>query len=55
MVHRQTAVCPIYLEFATMIEEIERVVVTRVGQAKSEGRTRRIVSLVVLPDGRRGQ
>ncbi|GAA1018633.1 hypothetical protein Aple_065750 [Acrocarpospora pleiomorpha] len=50
VIYRQAAVCLTDDEFAAMIEEIEQAVVTRVGQAEGEGRTRRIVSLVVLPD-----
>ncbi|GAA0970811.1 helix-turn-helix domain-containing protein [Acrocarpospora macrocephala] len=50
VVYRQAAVYLTDDEFAAMIEEIERAVVTRVGHAPGDGRTRRIVSLVVLPD-----
>jgi hypothetical protein len=33
-----------------MTEEIENAVVSRIGPARGDGRTRRIVSLVVVPD-----
>lgn len=50
VVYRQAAVCLTDDEFAIMIEEIERAVVSRIGPAEGDGRTRRIVSLVVVPD-----
>jgi DNA-binding transcriptional ArsR family regulator len=49
VVYRQAAVWLTDEEFAAMVEEIEHAVVSRVGLAP-EGRTRRIVSLVVVPD-----
>ncbi|MEV6155521.1 helix-turn-helix domain-containing protein [Nonomuraea sp. NPDC052129] len=52
VVYRQAAVWLTDDEFAAMIEEIESAVVTRIGHAEADGRTRRIVSLVVVPDKR---
>jgi DNA-binding transcriptional ArsR family regulator len=50
VVYRQAAVWLTEEEFTAMIEEIENTVVARVGNARDDGRTRRIVSLVVVPD-----
>ncbi|MEU4833597.1 helix-turn-helix domain-containing protein [Streptosporangium sp. NPDC023615] len=50
VVYRQAAVCLTDDEFAVMVEEIERAVLARVSHAEGDGRTRRIVSLVVVPD-----
>ncbi|MER5644860.1 helix-turn-helix domain-containing protein [Streptosporangium sp. NPDC002524] len=50
VVYRQAAVCLTEDEFATMVEEIERAVLSRVSHPEGDGRTRRIVSLVVVPD-----
>lgn len=49
MVYRQAAVWLTDEEFAEVVEEIEHAVVSRVERAR-EGRTRRVVSLVVIPD-----
>ncbi|GLW10166.1 hypothetical protein Misp01_52950 [Microtetraspora sp. NBRC 13810] len=50
VVYRQAAVCLTDDEFTAMIEEIESAVLARVSHAEGDGRTRRIVSLVVVPD-----
>ncbi|MCW2879420.1 MAG: hypothetical protein JWQ95_3520 [Sphaerisporangium sp.] len=50
VVYRQAAVWLTEDEFAAMIEQIESTVLARVGHAEDDGRTRRIVSLVVVPD-----
>ncbi|GLW09900.1 hypothetical protein Misp01_50290 [Microtetraspora sp. NBRC 13810] len=50
VVYRQAAVCLTDDEFMEMIGEIERAVVTRTGDDEANGRTRRVVSLVALPD-----
>jgi DNA-binding transcriptional ArsR family regulator len=50
VVYRQAAVWLTDEEFAVMTEEIERAVVSRIGPTAGDGRTRRIVSLVVVPD-----
>jgi DNA-binding transcriptional ArsR family regulator len=50
VVYRQAAVCLTDEEFAVLLEEVQAAVVARVGNAKSEDRTRRIVSLIVVPD-----
>ncbi|QUQ64529.1 helix-turn-helix domain-containing protein [Kutzneria sp. CA-103260] len=50
VVYRQAAVWLSDDEFAAMIDEIEHAVVSRVGYAPEGRRTRRIVSLVVVPD-----
>src|SRR4051812_26128330 len=50
VVYRQAAVWLTDEEFAAMTEEIENAVVSRIGPARGDGRTRRIVSLVVVPD-----
>jgi DNA-binding transcriptional ArsR family regulator len=50
VVYRQAAVWLTDDEFAAMVDEIESAVVSRVGYAPQGGRTRRIVSLVVVPD-----
>jgi DNA-binding transcriptional ArsR family regulator len=50
VVYRQAAVWLTDDEFATMVDEIEHAVVSRIGYAADDGRTRRIVSLVVVPD-----
>jgi hypothetical protein len=50
VVYRQAAVWVTDDEFTAMVEEIERAVVTRIGPTGGDGRTRRIVSLVVVPD-----
>lgn len=50
VVYRQAAVWLTDEEFAAMTEEIERAVVSRIGPTTGGGRTRRIVSLVVVPD-----
>ena len=49
VVYRQAAVWLTDEEFAEMIEEIEHAVVSRMDHAR-EGRIRRVVSLVVVPD-----
>jgi hypothetical protein len=54
VVYRQAAVWLSDDEFAAMIEEIEKAVVTRIGRTGGQGRTRRIVSLVVVPDKHAG-
>lgn len=50
VVYRQAAVCLTDEEFTEMVGEIESAVVSRTGAAGGAGRTRRIVSLVVVPD-----
>jgi hypothetical protein len=50
VIYRQAAVWLTDEEFAVMVEEIEKAVVSRVGNARDGGRTRRVVSLVVVPD-----
>lgn len=50
VVYRQAAVWLTDEEFAALVEEIESAVVSRVGPAEGGGRSRRIVSLVVVPD-----
>ena len=50
VVYRQAAVWLTDEEFTAMVEEIETAVVTRVSNPEGDGRTRRIVSLVVVPD-----
>jgi DNA-binding transcriptional ArsR family regulator len=50
VVYRQAAVWLTKEEFDVMVEEIERAVVARTGDSGGHGRTRRIVSLVVVPD-----
>ena len=50
VVYRQAAVWLTDEEFAEMVEEIQHAVVSRVGRAEDGGRTRRVVSLVVVPD-----
>jgi DNA-binding transcriptional ArsR family regulator len=50
VVYRQAAVWLTDDEFAVMIEEIEKAVVSRVSNPGTDGRVRRIVSLVVVPD-----
>jgi DNA-binding transcriptional ArsR family regulator len=50
VVYRQAAVWLTDDEFAAMIEEIEHAVVSRIAYAPEGERTRRIVSLVVVPD-----
>lgn len=49
VVYRQAAVWLTDDEFAVMVEEIERAVVSRIGKER-DGRIRRVVSLVVVPD-----
>ncbi|MCG5435405.1 helix-turn-helix domain-containing protein [Micromonospora foliorum] len=49
VVYRQAAVWLTDEEFATMVAEIEHAVVSRTGNTR-DGRTRRVVSLVVVPD-----
>jgi DNA-binding transcriptional ArsR family regulator len=49
VVYRQAAVWLTEEEFAEMVEEIEHAVVSRIGRAE-DGRIRRVVSLVVVPD-----
>jgi hypothetical protein len=49
VVYRQAAVWLTEEEFAVMVEEIERAVVSRVGNAR-DGRIRRVISLVAVPD-----
>ncbi|MFF0154521.1 helix-turn-helix domain-containing protein [Micromonospora sp. NPDC005203] len=49
VVYRQAAVWLTDEEFATMVAEIEHAVVSRTGNTRA-GRTRRVVSLVVVPD-----
>ncbi|MEU1630736.1 hypothetical protein ABZ746_36805 [Streptomyces sp. NPDC020096] len=50
VVYRQAAVWLTEEEHVVMIEEIERAVLARVGHDRDDGRTRHIVSLVVVPD-----
>ncbi len=50
VVYRQAAVWLTDEEFAAMVAEIEHAVVSRVGNTRDGGRTRRVVSLVVVPD-----
>jgi DNA-binding transcriptional ArsR family regulator len=50
VVYRQAAVWLTDEEFAAMVAEIERAVVSRTGNTRDGGRTRRIVSLIVVPD-----
>ncbi|KAA2260092.1 helix-turn-helix domain-containing protein [Solihabitans fulvus] len=50
VVYRQAAVSLTDDEFAVMVDEIENAVVSRIPNAPEGGRTRRIVSLVVVPD-----
>jgi DNA-binding transcriptional ArsR family regulator len=50
VVYRQAAVWLTEEEFAAMVEEIEKAVVSRIGQARDGGRRRHVVSLVVVPD-----
>ena len=50
VVYRQAAVWLSDEEFAAMVAEIEHAVVSRVGNTRDGGRTRRVVSLVVVPD-----
>jgi len=49
VVYRQAAVWLTEEEFAVMVEEIERAVVSRVGNIR-DGRIRRVISLVAVPD-----
>ncbi|HWO68716.1 MAG TPA: helix-turn-helix domain-containing protein [Umezawaea sp.] len=49
VVYRQAAVWLTDEEFAEMVEEIEHAVISRMDR-KREGRRRRVVSLVVVPD-----
>lgn len=49
VVYRQAAVWLTDEEFAEMVEEMERAVTTRMDHSR-EVRTRRVVSLVVIPD-----
>ncbi|WP_326948359.1 helix-turn-helix domain-containing protein [Amycolatopsis sp. NBC_01307] len=49
VVYRQAAVWLTEEEFAAMVEEIEKAVVSRFENVR-EGRIRRVVSLVVVPD-----
>jgi len=49
VVYRQAAVWLTEEEFDVMIEEIERAVVSRMGNTR-DGRIRRIISLVAVPD-----
>jgi DNA-binding transcriptional ArsR family regulator len=50
VVYRQAAVWLTEEEFGEMVEEIEHAVVSRIGRATEDGRIRRVVSLVVVPD-----
>jgi DNA-binding transcriptional ArsR family regulator len=50
VVYRQAAVWLTEEEFTAMVEEIEHAVVSRMGNARDDTRTRRVVSLVVVPD-----
>jgi DNA-binding transcriptional ArsR family regulator len=50
VVYRQAAVWLTDEEFAAMVAEIEHAVVSRTGNTRDGGRTRRVVSLVVIPD-----
>ncbi|MDH6628326.1 hypothetical protein M2271_006158 [Streptomyces sp. LBL] len=50
VVYRQAAVWLTKEEHVVMVEEIERAVLARVGHDRDDGRTRHIVSLVVVPD-----
>lgn len=50
VVYRQAAVWLTEEEFATLVEEIESAVLARVGHTRDDGRIRRVVSLVVVPD-----
>jgi DNA-binding transcriptional ArsR family regulator len=49
VVYRQAAVWLTEEEFAVIVEEIERAVVSRFGNTR-EGRIRRVISLVAVPD-----
>jgi DNA-binding transcriptional ArsR family regulator len=53
VVYRQAAVWLTEEEFAAMVEEIENAVLSRVGKPRDDGRVRRVVSLVVVPDNPR--
>ena len=50
VVYRQAAVWLTDEEFTAMVEEIEHAVVSRIGNSRDSTRTRRVVSLVVVPD-----
>lgn len=50
VVYRQAAVWLTQEEFAELVGEIESAVVARVGRDRDDGRMRRVVSLVVVPD-----
>ncbi|BCB80877.1 hypothetical protein Pflav_072870 [Phytohabitans flavus] len=50
LVYRQAAVWLTDDEFTAMVAEIEHAVVSRIGNTRDGGRTRRVVSLVVVPD-----
>jgi DNA-binding transcriptional ArsR family regulator len=53
VVYRQAAVWLTEEEFAVMIEEIERAVVSRMDNTR-DGRIRRVISLVAVPDEPQG-
>jgi DNA-binding transcriptional ArsR family regulator len=55
VVYRQAAVWLTDEEFTAMLEEVEKAVVSRMGNARDDSRTRRVVSLVVVPDSPRKQ
>ncbi|GIG87804.1 helix-turn-helix domain-containing protein [Plantactinospora endophytica] len=50
VVYRQAAVWLTEEEFTELVGEIESAVVARVGLGRDDGRRRRVVSLVVVPD-----
>ncbi|MFI5960182.1 helix-turn-helix domain-containing protein [Cryptosporangium sp. NPDC051539] len=50
VVYRQAAVWLTDEEFTAMVHEIEHAVVSRTGNTRDDGRTRRVVNLVVIPD-----
>lgn len=49
VVYRQAAVWLTDEELTAMVDEIEHAVVSRTGNTRDEGRTRRVVNLVVIP------
>jgi DNA-binding transcriptional ArsR family regulator len=50
VVYRQAAVWLTEEEHTALVEDIERVVLAHVGNARDDGRIRRVISLVVVPD-----
>lgn len=50
VVYRQAVVCLTDDEFAELIEEVQAAIVARVGNAQDGGRTRRLLSLIAIPD-----